>query len=93
MKSLIAKHRTVWSDKFFATSAIIGFLLFTSSLFVNYSAIKYATLEAGNSVTDILLENLPVINTDIIFQRGRAPIRNFYRNSACMRTKNDPLYS
>ncbi len=70
MKSLIAKHKMLWSDKFFTISAIIGFLLFTSSLFVNYSAIKYATLVAGNSVTDILLENLPVVNTDIIFSEG-----------------------
>lgn len=70
MKSLNAKHKMLWSDKSFTLSAIIGLLLFTSSLFINYSAIKYAALKAGNSVTDILLENLPVVNTDIIFSEG-----------------------
>lgn len=51
-------------------SAITGFLFFVGSLFANYGAIKYATLKAGNSVTDILLDNLPVINTDIVFSEG-----------------------
>jgi len=70
MKSLINRHKIAWSDKFFTLSAIIGFSLFTSSLFVNYGAIKYAAFKAGNSVPDILLENLPVVNTDIIFSEG-----------------------
>jgi hypothetical protein len=43
---------------------------FFASLVANYNAIKYATREAGKVSTDILLKNLPVINTDIIFSEG-----------------------
>lgn len=70
IKSLIARHKTLWRDKSCSRSAKIGILFFIGSLFVNYGAIKYAFLEAGNSTTDILLGNLPVINTDIIFSEG-----------------------
>ncbi|MFA6459593.1 MAG: phosphatase PAP2-related protein [Candidatus Paceibacterota bacterium] len=70
MKTLIAKHGTLWSDKFFVISAIASLLFFVGSLFVNYSAILYSTAKAGNATTDILLQNLPLINTDIIFSEG-----------------------
>lgn len=70
MKLLIAKHKIHWSDKFFVISAVTGFIFFIGSLFLNYGAIKYASLVAGNSTSDILLDNLPVINTDIIFSEG-----------------------
>lgn len=70
MKSLIVKHKTLWLNKSFFISAIIGLLFFVASLFANYSAVKYATKEAGNATTDILLDNLPVVNTDIVFSEG-----------------------
>lgn len=69
-KSLIAKHKTLWSDKSFIISAMVSFLFFIGSFFINYSAVKYAIREVGNSTTDILLETLPVVNTDIIFSYG-----------------------
>lgn len=70
MRPLIAKHKTLWSDKFFITSAIIGVLFFSGSLFINYGAIRFSAVEAGNATTDILLDNLPVVNIDIIFSEG-----------------------
>ncbi|MDO8676324.1 MAG: phosphatase PAP2-related protein [Candidatus Azambacteria bacterium] len=70
MKSLIVKHKTLWLNKSLIASVIIGLLFFIASLFVNYSAVKYATKEMGNATTDILLDNLPVINTDIVFSEG-----------------------
>lgn len=70
MKSLIAKHKELWSDRIFVISATIGFLFFVSSLLVNYGAISYSAEVAGNATTDILLQNLPVINTDKIFSEG-----------------------
>lgn len=70
MKSLIAKHQTLWSDKFFAISAVFSFLFFIGSLFANYGALVYSTRQVGNSTTDILLQNLPVVNTDIVFSEG-----------------------
>ncbi len=70
VKSLIIKQKTMWSNKLFTGSAIIGFLLFFASFFVNYGAIRYSTENAGNATTDILLQYLPVINTDFIFSGG-----------------------
>lgn len=70
MKSLIVKHRVLWRNKPFAISAMIGLLFFVGSLFVNYGAVVYSTEEVGNATTDILLDNLPVVNSDIIFSEG-----------------------
>jgi len=70
MKNIIAKHGTLWSNRFFAISVIASLLLFAGSLFVNYRAILYSTANAGNATTDILLENLPLVNTDIVFSEG-----------------------
>ncbi|MFH0776168.1 MAG: phosphatase PAP2-related protein [Patescibacteria group bacterium] len=70
LKSFAAKHRTLWSDKFFIITAIIGVFFFALSLFVNYGAVKYTNIEAGNPTTDILLDNLPLVNTDFIFSEG-----------------------
>jgi len=54
----------------FISSILIPLLFFLGSLYANYLAITYATLGIGNSTTDILLDNLPVINTDMIFSEG-----------------------
>ncbi len=70
MNSLFAKHKSLWLDKSFVILAMIGILLFAGSLFVNYGALKYANAEIGNTTTDILLDNLPIVNTDIIFSEG-----------------------
>jgi len=70
LKVLIAKHKLLWSDKSFVVLAAAGFLFIVGSLFVNYGAIIYSAKEAGNSTTDILLDNIPVINTDIVFSEG-----------------------
>jgi hypothetical protein len=70
MQNLISKHKILWSNKLFACSAIIAILFFIGSLFANYAAVKYAIREVGNGTTDILLDNLPLVNTDIIFSEG-----------------------
>jgi hypothetical protein len=69
MKSIIKKYKEAWS-KDFVLSALTGVLLFLISIVVNDLAVRYAALRAGNPVPDILLDNLPVINTDIIFSEG-----------------------
>ncbi len=51
-------------------SALLGLFLLAASLAVNYYANLYAMKKAGNSVGDILLNILPVVNTNIIFFEG-----------------------
>jgi hypothetical protein len=70
MKHLINKHKFYWSQKQFALSVLLGFFLLATSLTVNYFANLYAIKKAGNSVGDILLNILPVVNTNIIFFEG-----------------------
>jgi len=68
--TIASKHRILWKNNFFITSTILGLLFFASSLIVNSYALNYATIKADNATTDILLDNIPVVNTDIIFSEG-----------------------
>jgi len=70
IKSLIDRHKKLWKDKFFSEAVLFGFLLLIVSLLINYVAVRFAFREIGNATTDILLDNLPLINTDIIFSEG-----------------------
>ena len=60
---LLHEHDHSWS-------VLVSVLLFSSSLFVSAIAVQFAARDAGNYTTDILLDNLPVVNTDIIFTEG-----------------------
>ena len=70
MKLLISKYKILLLDKVFITSLMTGLVLFSCSLFVSYRAINYTVREEGNATTDVLLQNLPVVDTDIIFSEG-----------------------
>ncbi len=50
--------------------AIEGILLLTASIVLNYYAAFYATEKASNSVTDIVLSNIPVFDVDGTFVYG-----------------------
>jgi len=67
---LLRKHKSFWSQKSFLFSALLAFLLLASSLVVNYAAGNYATEKASNGVTDIILDNLPIMDVDSIFVYG-----------------------
>ncbi|MEI6596947.1 MAG: phosphatase PAP2-related protein [bacterium] len=70
MKHIFLKHKFYWSQKQFVFSALLGLLLLATSLMINYYANLYAIKKAGNSVGDLLLNILPVVNTNIIFFEG-----------------------
>lgn len=70
MEQLIQKHKFHWSQRTFAVSVILGFCLLVVSLVVNYNASVYATANASNAVTDIILDRLPVWNVDFVFIDG-----------------------
>lgn len=70
MNRLFEKHKFQWSQKAFLFSALSSFLLLAGSLFINYAAGNYATEKASNSVTDIILDNLPIMDVDGIFIYG-----------------------
>ena len=70
MELFIKKHKELWRRTDFIISVLLGFLFLIGSLMINYIAGIYATARASNAVTDIILDNLPVINTEFIFVQG-----------------------
>jgi hypothetical protein len=70
MRHFIEKHRSFSSQKSFLFSAHLSFLFLASRLIVNYAAGNYATEKASNGVTDIILDNLPIMDVDGIFIYG-----------------------
>ncbi len=70
MKTALAAHKENWSDRRFLRSVCIGVTMLIVSLGVNYTAVQYAIYSSSASTTDILLSNLPVVNTDFFFSEG-----------------------
>lgn len=70
MKLLIQKYKMHWSDREFLISFTIGLILLGLSLVANYFAGIYATEQASNAVTDLLLNILPVVDVSHAFING-----------------------
>ncbi len=72
MPDFFNKHRLVWNKREFIASALLGVLILFLSLVLNFFAGTYASANASQPVNDVILDNLPVINVDIIFIEGFA---------------------
>ena len=70
MRHLFQKHKEHWLDKSFLISSFIGAALLAGSLFINYYVGVYATKQASNAVTDILLSNIPTFDVDFFVVGG-----------------------
>jgi hypothetical protein len=70
MKEAISLHKTYFTNKQFLGSCFVAALLLSASLVVNFYAAFYATEHASNSVTDIILSNIPPYDVDGIFIFG-----------------------
>ncbi len=66
----MSQYKLYFSNRRFVISLTIGVVLLLLSLVVNFYASVYATERASNSVTDIVLDNIPVVNVDEIFVYG-----------------------
>jgi len=69
---IIERYRESWFDRHFRFSAPVAIIAFIGALFVNFWAIHQATNNASNSVTDIILSNIPVFEVDGLFIYGTA---------------------
>ncbi len=58
------------SNKKYVLSLFEGITFFTASVFIAHFASEYAEVRASNSVDDIILSNIPVINFEIVFVQG-----------------------
>jgi hypothetical protein len=72
IKKILQGHKTLWPQKSFMLSVAAGILILAASLLLNYKANIFATSHASNYVSDVLLDNLPVLNVDFIFVDGFA---------------------
>lgn len=70
MKSLIRKYRSHFGNSLFLISFISACIFLIGSLFINFYAGIYATKNASNSVTDVILSNIRVFDVDGIFVYG-----------------------
>lgn len=72
MIEIFRRHSQLWKQYRFSLSVGLGVLLFACSLVANYFAGTFATREVSNTVTDIILDNIPVFNVSFIFIQGFA---------------------
>ena len=70
MSELVEKHRSLWSQKSFLWSVALGLLFLAAGLLVTYYANSYTTIHASNSVTDIILDSVPVVNVNFVLDKG-----------------------
>lgn len=72
MNTFFARHQKYWSQKRYVYSSLVGLALFFASLVANRYASLYATAQASNSVSDLILSNIPAINVEWIVNDGAA---------------------
>ncbi len=91
MEQILHRYKVVLKDKNIALSMFFGFFFLISSLVINYYACIYATAEASNSVTDIILSNIPIINVDRIYADGFLILVLFITTVLMMQPKRMPF--
>lgn len=70
MYSFLRKHRLFWTDVTIIKHLVLSIVLLSVSLCLTYIATRYLNNHGGEVVSDILLDNLPVLNVGIIFFQG-----------------------
>lgn len=70
MTSLAGKYRQFFSDRTSRRAFWTAVGLFMVAVVVNYYAALYAAERVSNSVTDLILSNIPVFDVDAIFIFG-----------------------
>lgn len=67
---ILRRHRHYWARADFRFSAFVSIVLFFASVAISFFAIQYANKSASNSVTDIILSNVPVVDVGTLFVFG-----------------------
>lgn len=70
MGKLLQRHKTHWSQRSLMIHSIVGSIILLISISVSYFAASYATTEASNPVTDIILSNIRVFDVDKLIIYG-----------------------
>ena len=70
MRTLVQKHISLWAQRAFLLNVLLGLVLLGAGISATYYANFYTSIHASNSVTDIILDNVPVVNVDFVFNEG-----------------------
>lgn len=70
MKRIVQKHKVFWSKRSTLGQGLLGLLFLGISLGINYYANLYASISVSNIATDIILDNVPVMNMSFVFVYG-----------------------
>lgn len=94
-RALIHRYRAYGSLQSFRISAVSSIILFAAGVYLNYLASDYATAQASNSVTDIILSNTPALDVDALFVYGAVALIGFITLLCLWHPKRIPftLYS
>ncbi len=68
--ALSEEYTSAFSEGQYIRSLFLASVFFFASLVTSSQAVLFTAKNAGNYTTDILLDNLPVVNTDMIFSQG-----------------------
>jgi len=60
------------SKKYVAYSSVVGLIFLALSLVVNFAANIFATNRIGSSINDIILDNIPTFDVNLVFFEGFA---------------------
>jgi hypothetical protein len=69
-RELARRYRYLFARRDFRISALVSTAALAIGWFANYYAIQFATERASNSVTDLVLSNVPVFDVDGLFVYG-----------------------
>jgi hypothetical protein len=70
MTKIAKRYSSLKSHKVFYLQLATGILLFSASIFFNHYAQNYTATHFSNSVSDIILDNIPTKNVDVVFLEG-----------------------
>ncbi len=70
MRAIFERYRLCVREKGFGFSLAVSFALLVVGVVVTWFAIVYATERSSNSVSDVILSNIPVFDVDGIFLYG-----------------------
>ncbi|MCX6761394.1 MAG: phosphatase PAP2-related protein [Candidatus Moranbacteria bacterium] len=66
LKNIFLKNKHFWKQKEVSRSIWLGILFFIGSIIINHFTSLYVDKSASSHVTDILLDNLPVVNVNFM---------------------------
>ncbi len=69
-REIITDWKNLWNLDEFRWSLLVSLLALIGSFIINLAAIAYATDRASNTVTDIILSNVPLFDVDRLFVYG-----------------------